>query len=174
MLQAFENVASLVAPEGQLFISIYNDQGWKSEYWRWIKRQYNRSRARQLLLIALHLPFPVAARYAYRWLTGRLTYDPNRGMSLWHDFIDWLGGYPFEVASVEAVRTFFAERGFALENVMNVGRSAACNEFVFRKAGAPRASHDNGSPDQAENAARIVLTISLTSPKKDRVATYCS
>ena len=33
MFEALENIAPLVASGGQLFISIYNDQGWISRYW---------------------------------------------------------------------------------------------------------------------------------------------
>ncbi len=42
MWTAIDNVAALVAPGGQLFISIYNDQGFESRVWRRIKHLYNR------------------------------------------------------------------------------------------------------------------------------------
>ena len=41
MWRALENVASLVAGGGQLFIAIYNDQGRPSKTWLRIKRIYN-------------------------------------------------------------------------------------------------------------------------------------
>ena len=41
MWQALDNAAWLVAPNGKLFIAIYNDQGKISDRWRAVKRTYN-------------------------------------------------------------------------------------------------------------------------------------
>src|SRR2546427_5644386 len=41
MWRALENVVPLVKERGQLFISIYNDQGGPSARWRRVKRTYN-------------------------------------------------------------------------------------------------------------------------------------
>ena len=41
MWDAIENASDLVKEDGLLFIAIYNDQGWKSTVWTWIKRTYN-------------------------------------------------------------------------------------------------------------------------------------
>jgi 2-polyprenyl-6-hydroxyphenyl methylase/3-demethylubiquinone-9 3-methyltransferase len=43
MWEALGNVIPLVNEGGKLFISIYNDQGFLSQYWKFIKRAYNRS-----------------------------------------------------------------------------------------------------------------------------------
>ncbi|MEZ6071661.1 MAG: class I SAM-dependent methyltransferase [Pirellulales bacterium] len=43
MWQAIDHASRAVQNEGQLFISIYNDQGGKSRRWRTIKRVYNHS-----------------------------------------------------------------------------------------------------------------------------------
>jgi 2-polyprenyl-6-hydroxyphenyl methylase/3-demethylubiquinone-9 3-methyltransferase len=55
-------------------------------------------------------------------------------MNWYYDVIDWLGGYPFEVATPDQVTRFYGERGFTLDQL--VTRAAGCNEFVFslRKA----------------------------------------
>ena len=58
-----------------------------------------------------------------------------RGMSLYTDVIDWIGGYPFETAKPEEIFNFYKERGFVLENMVTVGGKMGCNEFVFRKVG---------------------------------------
>ncbi|RMH79171.1 MAG: class I SAM-dependent methyltransferase [Calditrichaeota bacterium] len=44
MWSALENVKGLVKPGGELFIAIYNDQGYKSMRWTWIKKNYNERR----------------------------------------------------------------------------------------------------------------------------------
>jgi 2-polyprenyl-6-hydroxyphenyl methylase/3-demethylubiquinone-9 3-methyltransferase len=53
----------------------------------------------------------------------------ERGMSVFHDWFDWLGGYPFEVAAPGEVLAFLSRRGFSLERLQT--RSSGCNEYVF-------------------------------------------
>ena len=134
MRQAFANVIPATKPGGQLFLAIYNDQGLPSKYWSWVKRAYNQSAIARVLLIAIHAPYLWGGRWLVRALTGRLALE--RGMSIWHDMIDWLGGYPFEVARPEAVFQFFHERGFVLEVLKTCGGRMGCNEFVFRRGNA--------------------------------------
>jgi 2-polyprenyl-6-hydroxyphenyl methylase/3-demethylubiquinone-9 3-methyltransferase len=129
MWQALENICSLVKPRGQLFLAIYNDQRWISSYWKFIKLLYNKNLVLRLLVICLHLPYLYALRLLYRILTKRRELD--RGMSLWHDMLDWLGGYPFEVARPEEVFDFFFDRGFILTKLKTCGARHGCNEFVF-------------------------------------------
>jgi len=61
-------------------------------------------------------------------------YKSSRGMSRYHDWIDWLGGLPFEVASSDAVIGFYRERRFRLEN-LGLIEGHGCNEFVFSRSG---------------------------------------
>jgi 2-polyprenyl-3-methyl-5-hydroxy-6-metoxy-1,4-benzoquinol methylase len=126
--QALVNVIALIRPGGTLFISIYNDQGWRSRYWQAVKRAYNRSAVERALVTLLHLPL-LGSRFAVRALTGRL--NLGRGMSLWTDYIDWLGGYPFEVASFDAIKSFYEARGFALRASKRA--TSGCNEFLFER-----------------------------------------
>ncbi|MBK9136829.1 MAG: methyltransferase domain-containing protein [Betaproteobacteria bacterium] len=128
---AMDNVSRLVRPKGKLFIAIYNDQGGISRWWTAVKRLYNRNALARLLLIVLYTPYFIWLRWVYRQLTGRGKVE--RGMTLWYDMIDWLGGYPFEVAKPEAVFRFFAARGFELREMTTAGRTGACNEFVFER-----------------------------------------
>jgi hypothetical protein len=55
----------------------------------------------------------------------------ERGMSRWHDMLDWVGGFPFEVASPDEVFEFCRAHGFELVSLRTVGGSHGCNEFVF-------------------------------------------
>jgi 2-polyprenyl-6-hydroxyphenyl methylase/3-demethylubiquinone-9 3-methyltransferase len=131
MWQALENVMPLVRPGGLLFIAIYNDQGWISRYWLGVKRVYNTGPVGRAATVAAHFPYHYLLRYAVRAATGRLPLE--RGMSLWHDMLDWLGGFPFEVAKPEAIFRVFRDRGFVLENLSTCRGRMGCNEFVFRK-----------------------------------------
>ena len=68
-------------------------------------------------------------RFIRRWTN----YQNVRGMSRWHDIVDWIGGYPFEVATPEAVLDFCQVRGFTIERLKSCGGRMGCNEFVFTK-----------------------------------------
>lgn len=130
MWDALENVGLLVTINGKLFIAIYNDQGWLSSYWHKVKQMYNRHWVWKIGLEGVHLPL-LLARIVARVVTGRLR--PGRGMSLWHDYIDWLGGYPFEVAKPEAIFDFYRERSFDLVKLKTCGGRSGCNEYVFKR-----------------------------------------
>lgn len=132
---AIDNVSRLVRARGRFFLSIYNDQGWKSRYWTAIKRLYNSNALARCLLIAIYTPYFIWLRWIYRQLTGRGPVE--RGMTLWHDMIDWLGGYPFEVAKPEQVIGFLRVRGFELREMTTAGGTGACNEFVLERAREP-------------------------------------
>jgi 2-polyprenyl-6-hydroxyphenyl methylase/3-demethylubiquinone-9 3-methyltransferase len=139
MWQSLDNLVGTVAADGLLVLSIYNSQGQVSERWRRVKRLYNRLpvRLRPLFAAAVWLPFE--ARYAAKGLI----YEPrtylrtwtrsDRGMSKWHDIVDWVGGYPFEVARPEQVFDRCREHGLELVGLATVGGYSACNEFVFRR-----------------------------------------
>jgi 2-polyprenyl-6-hydroxyphenyl methylase/3-demethylubiquinone-9 3-methyltransferase len=54
----------------------------------------------------------------------------GRGMNIYHDTVDWLGGLPYEVASVEEVKTFLEERGWTLHRVKE---GEACTVYLFQR-----------------------------------------
>lgn len=129
MWPALGHVAGLVAPGGRLFIAIYNDQGWVSRYWTAVKRAYVGHRAMRWPLLLFHAPYLFGLRWLVRVLTGRRKVE--RGMALWHDMVDWVGGYPFEVARPEAILRFYRDRGLALHEMKTCGGRHGCNELVF-------------------------------------------
>jgi 2-polyprenyl-6-hydroxyphenyl methylase/3-demethylubiquinone-9 3-methyltransferase len=48
------------------------------------------------------------------------------------DIKDWLGGYPYEYASVAEVFKFLRQRGFSLEN-LKCNNGLLNNEYLFRR-----------------------------------------
>jgi len=139
MWEALDNVGGLVADGGLLFVAIYNDQGKKSHRWKKIKQAYTRSSKPIQLVIAAVI---CLAMWWRRGLKDLLSLRPfkswreygrERGMSAWRDLVDWVGGYPFEVAKPEEIFTFYRERGFVLERLNTDGGGLGCNEFVFSK-----------------------------------------
>jgi len=139
MWGALENVVPLVKPGGALFVAIYNDQGRASRMWFLIKKLYNElPRGLRFLVLVpafLRLWMPTAVRDL---LLGRpfrtwRTYSAERGMSPWRDVVDWVGGYPFEVARPEQVFDLFRDRGFTLDRLKTCAGGLGCNEYVFRR-----------------------------------------
>ena len=126
---ALENAAALVAPGGMLFVAIYNDQGPVSKYWKAVKHIYNRNWLGRLVMMAMHLPYVYVLRALVRRLSTKGS--PDRGMDLWRDALDWLGGLPFEVAKPEEVFDFLRDRGFLLLRLRTCAGRLGCNEFVF-------------------------------------------
>jgi SAM-dependent methyltransferase len=131
MWTALENIIPLVSDSGLLYIALYNDQGWISRYWTSVKIRYNRHPGWRALIIAGHAPYLIGLRFLARLLKGSLTLE--RGMSLWWDMLDWLGGYPFETAKPKAVAALYEQAGFQLFKQKTVGNRHGCNEYVFRK-----------------------------------------
>ena len=139
MWQALENSLGRVAPGGLLFIAIYNDQGRASGQWTRFKRLYVKTP--KLLKWVLFVPATVrlwGPTLIRDTLKGRPLKTWNRrgrrGMDSWHDLIDWLGGYPFEVARPEEIFDFCAKRGFMLKKLKTCAGGIGCNEFVFVRA----------------------------------------
>lgn len=138
---ALNNVSKLVKHGGLLFISIYNDQGLVSKIWRLIKKTYVYSPSfiqffmclsisflYELTLVLVKIiklenPIPI-----YNW---KNYHKHSRGMSYWTNVIDWVGGYPFEVASPKLVFDFFKSRGFTLEKIETTN-GHGCNVFLFK------------------------------------------
>lgn len=135
MWRAMENVVPLVNDGGKLFIAIYNDMGYLSGRWRWVKKTYNeRPWTKPLLLLyglvrLWGLQTFLDLRHGRPFATWR-RYKDERGMSPWYDVVDWIGGWPYEYATPEAVFEFFRDRGFALRKLIT-RQGRGCNEFVF-------------------------------------------
>jgi 2-polyprenyl-3-methyl-5-hydroxy-6-metoxy-1,4-benzoquinol methylase len=140
---ALRTAADLVAPDGMLFVAIYNDQGLQSRVWRRVKRGYTRSGplVRYLLIAGGYLYLerrrPLAALARVLRCRAAPARPPRvRGMSARHDLVDWVGGYPFEVARPEQVFAFVHELGFELRHLATCGGGLGCNEYVFERVRA--------------------------------------
>ena len=151
MWRGIDLVSQKVSPGGLLFLAIYNDQGQTSERWKLIKRLYQtlpgllkpglvatigamflgqRCGAALvsclLRLITLRNPFTPLTT-----LVHDLRASDGRGMHRWYDLVDWVGGWPFEVATPEAIFRFLRDRGFGLRELKTCGGGLGCNEFVL-------------------------------------------
>ena len=139
MWQALENVIPLVRQGGTLFIAIYNYQRVMTPVWTWVKRAYNRlPKGLRWLVLGPALVRLWGPRIIYDLARGKPFHTWRhyaehgvRGMSAWRDVVDWVGGYPFEVAKPEEIFDFFYKKGFSLRRLNTCGGGLGCNEFVF-------------------------------------------
>lgn len=133
MWDALNNVDQLVKKNGYLFIALYSDQSYKSRIWWRVKKMYCSSRPGKWLVKGIFYPlfFLTELVFSIKSKENRFrSYKKRRGMSMVHDWKDWLGGFPFEVAKIEEVFSFYKARGFSLYNIKTT-TSQGCNEFVF-------------------------------------------
>ena len=138
MWEAIRSAAALVADGGSFYIAIYNEKPGRiggSQTWWSIKRFY----ATHGPLVQRFMETTYAAYRTSRILASRRNprrvardYQLSRGMDQRHDWNDWLGGFPYEYATPDAVTRFCQSLGFErarIETTTTVG----CNEFVFRR-----------------------------------------
>jgi len=142
MWTALANVDANVAANGKLFIALYNDQGGASKRWHTVKKLYNHLPYyfKSPFAFLVYLPLEVRSflihvirRKPQIYFSYILNYSQNRGMSWWHDRIDWIGGYPFEVSKPEQIFDFYKRLGYSLKQIKTVGGGPGCNEFVFQR-----------------------------------------
>ncbi len=136
--EAIKNAASLVNDNGIFFLAIYNKTK-SSRFWLKVKKIYNLSPKigkklmNFLLFSVMYFILPLLSlKNPLIWLKN---YKKKRGMDPMTDVKDWLGGYPFEVATFKEIVTFFnrIDQNFKLVKYNKVHPSAnANNELVFK------------------------------------------
>jgi SAM-dependent methyltransferase len=121
----------------RLLISIYGDQGILSRIWKGLKRLYVGFPLLRPAIKGASLATiwgPKLLLQPHRVVSDWRNYQRKRGMSPWHDVVDWAGGYPFEFARPEAISQFMQRRGFILEATVLPRRAIIkINEFLFRR-----------------------------------------
>lgn len=153
MWTAIDLVQQRVHPDGLLVLAIYNDQGQTSERWRQVKALYQKlpgflQWVLVVLIGSLLLFQRVWAMFISTFLRLLMFRNPllpmqtfvkdvrkqeARGMNRWYDLVDWVGGWPFEVASPEAIFRRLRDHGFILQEMTTCGGGLGCNQFVFRR-----------------------------------------
>ena len=133
---AVDLAARRVQTNGFLIMMIYPDWGWVSVAWRRVKQLYCSGLIGKTVVLAVFVP-----GLTIRWFVldvcrlknpiRRYTrYYRKRGMSRFHDMIDWLGGYPYEFAKPGEVIRFVEARGFVLQKLRKT-------RYLFRKSPNP-------------------------------------
>jgi 2-polyprenyl-3-methyl-5-hydroxy-6-metoxy-1,4-benzoquinol methylase len=148
MWQALENVKLLVKEGGTLYIAIYNDKGKVSRWWTTRKKRYCSlpSPLKPLYFLWVYTRVELremgfsrkihkVPRRFRKYIMARREYKKDRGMSRWHDMIDWIGGYPYEYAKAEDLVAFYEKAGFRLKKLAR-NDGTGNHELVFVKRAA--------------------------------------
>ena len=129
MALALKNSAQLVGDQGLLMIAIYN-RHWSSLPWKFVKWSYNKvGTFGQKLFIWILTPVIILAKFL---VTFKNPLKVRRGMDFMHNIIDWVGGYPYEYASVPEMTDTLQKLGFEMVLVRSAKVPTACNEFVCK------------------------------------------
>ena len=136
MWNAIANTMRLVKPGGTLCLALYRQPGRVKAHMA-LKRTYNwLPAAVRPILGGLYYGALVARQsWARRTRPSRYVaeYGRNsRGMSLWRDVEDWLGGLPCQFATPDGVEALAIERGFDLLHTVT-RPPGANNEYLLRR-----------------------------------------
>ena len=130
MWEAVDNALRLVAPGGVFWISLYV-KGPRYEEHLALKKKFNSAspmgKKRMIMARILRIMLARAKRlrnpFAWNQAVGR-------GMNVYNDIVDWLGGLPYETATEDEVVVFARQRGLVLERIQPVAEGG-CSNYVF-------------------------------------------
>ncbi|MGA1791084.1 MAG: class I SAM-dependent methyltransferase [bacterium] len=145
MWEAIENATRFVAKNGLLYIAIYNKvdhfgfypdgRFGPSSLWEKEKRIYASlpSLIQNLIDYIVMLIMIILYILTLNNPIDKIRSHKNfRGMSWRVDIKDWLGGFPYEYATVAEVFLFVKRLGFSLENLKS-NNGLLNNEYLFKK-----------------------------------------
>lgn len=139
MWTAIENAASLVAKRGSFGIAIYLKTPlcgpWKIEKRLYSSYRWLRPPAKALFVSAYMLARTLRHRDPISFVR---TYRSRRGMEFLADVDDWLGGYPYQSTSADALETAVERLGFRTQRRFNVTPGVGlfgtgCGEWCFQR-----------------------------------------
>lgn len=131
MWKAVANTCNLGRTGGVYWIAIYR-KGHRYQKDVAVKRRYNAaSPLVKKLMVYRHALRVMAYRLVSRRNPLAWNEPTARGMNVYHDIVDWLGGLPYEVASLDEVVSFCRDRGLKPIRVQEA-REGGCSIFTFR------------------------------------------
>lgn len=130
MWEAVTNTASRVKPGGTFILAIYH-RHWTSGAWKAVKIVYNVSpRWLKPVWTAIFYPLLYLAKLV---ITRDNPLKMHRGMDLYHDVVDWIGGYPYEYASIDEMKRFVEKLGFQMIRVFPAVLPTGNHQYIFKK-----------------------------------------
>lgn len=144
MWAAIDNTMSIAKPGAHVCIAIYNKtegifhpcyRPGNSAFWHWEKKVYCslpkfvQSIINYSVMGVLVLLYLLTLQNPMKKIKEHKSF---RGMSWSIDIIDWLGGYPYECASVAEIFNHVKKQGFSLENLIS-NNGLLNNEYLFKR-----------------------------------------
>jgi SAM-dependent methyltransferase len=129
MALALKHCVKLLRKDGYLVVSIYNDH-WTSPLWKQIKRVYCHSPS-VIKKIMVYTMFPIIWT-AKLIVTRQSPIQKQRGMDFFFDVVDWVGGYPYEFATIEEFSTLCNRENLEVVRVQKSSVPTGCNEYILR------------------------------------------
>lgn len=141
MWTAIRHAAGLVNDRGRFYLSIYNRKRglFGSATWLCIKKLYNRMPGvgKKMMLWA-YMAYYFQSKLLRFKNPFRLIreYPKRRGMAWRTNLIDWIGGHPYEYATVQEIFDLVCHEigGFTLSNLQTT-RGLGTNSFLFDRRG---------------------------------------
>ncbi len=134
MWGAIRNTARLMKPGGLFYLALYSRTA-RSDYWIGLKKRYNRSSSfgkkwLECHYIARHVVLPRLVRFQNP-ISYIARYREKRGMDFLTDVRDWLGGYPYEEASIPEVLRFCRKQLNC--RIINLAQRDSMGEYLLAK-----------------------------------------
>ena len=140
MWDAVARAARLVRPGGLFALALYERRlsclWWKPEKWLYTKSpEFVRRGLRGLYKGLFYAGLLATGRRPSAYLA---TYKSARGMNFHNDVHDWMGGYPYESATVEEVRERMRPLGFEMIHLYPIKSGirplgTGCAEFTLQR-----------------------------------------
>lgn len=127
---AIKNAADRIKQDGKFILAIYNKH-FTSPVWKIIKWFYNVAPGfiKAVMIYTFWLIILIAKSAA----TGKNPFRMERGMDFFYDVVDWVGGYPYEYATIQEIKDYVQSHGFKIIKTIPAKVPTGCNEFVFIK-----------------------------------------
>jgi len=130
MWEAIDNSIKLVKSGGKFWITLYA-KGPRYPKDLALKKKYNSaSPFGKRLMLFKKIGTRMLSRLRHFQNPFTWNEKKSRGMNVYHDFVDWLGGLPYEVASEDEVLKFCRKKGLILERI-KVKSEGGCSIYVF-------------------------------------------
>ena len=134
---ALNNSRIPLKKDGVLYVSLYSKEAYQNpppEYWLKVKQNYNKAGYYNKKLIEVKYIYnslmKSKIRNIYQLIKMAFQYKINRGMSLWTDVKDWLGGWPMEFTSAQEV--LLKTQGELNLCLINLKMGSGCTEYLFK------------------------------------------
>ena len=145
MWRAFRNTVELMKEDGCFYVALYVGEpyfGHPMEFWLEVKQNYNRANWPGRKRMECWYFWEFFLDKQWKNISGLIKqareYKKSRGMDIYRDAVDWLGGWPMEYASVDHVKRFAIDgMGLAL---LGIKTGQANAEYLFARP--PRSAID--------------------------------